>query len=505
MRRMASALIALVAVVARPAYAGDPPTEDQVSRVAAQIVSDVKDADSRDAVASIGAAIRRAAELKDDVHAGKSATQKDLEHDLQELDEALTALLTMEESQAALDKSSADLEKQCNDAGAKLKKLIDGYLKTKDPTGIQKLAEGAEKVEAVVDPKIDAIHATCEQVGDLEREVTGFNASGGPLEAVETAAADSAEGIRQSCDAIEEKIATACSALALGQDNPAILEARKKLKEALTKRLDKWEDIEEATEAFQGLIKELRRWYPEDVERLRKSFCDSEELNGEGNGEIDAKLINALADRIGKTLASHKTEIDAAGKKITDAITALTAKEKDDALKKRGEVLAGKIKRKLEQVDKEIGKGGALLGSRNPKIRTAIEVGKKSHLEYQSSSSRCTVSEVVLPGKRIDCVKVESGKCTIIEIKPDGDRAMRKGATQANEYRKIVEGLWNKGKGVDKFEGDRHLKVFLECRDKSDPSKLNLNTPKVMGYPFCPDESDWKDVIPPIEADEILK
>jgi hypothetical protein len=100
-------------------------------------------------------------------------------------------------------------------------------------------------------------------------------------------------------------------------------------------------------------------------------------------------------------------------------------------------------------------KNGDLLGSNNPKIRSALEYGKAKHIEMQSSYS-CDEKEVTLSSGRPDCVNFKpKDDCQVIEFKPStvGESAAQ---TQASRYLSDVR---------DKFKSDSRAD---NCKKDSD-------------------------------------
>jgi hypothetical protein len=126
------------------------------------------------------------------------------------------------------------------------------------------------------------------------------------------------------------------------------------------------------------------------------------------------------------------------------------------------------------------------VGSANPKIRARFEWGKKRHEDLQSG---CTIKEMVIercnnsirPGSgcRADCLKISSGTCKIIEIKPDSDGGRSEGRTQVDAY---VAGL------KDWYTTDRKdlladYPAVAAC-ENDDKTALRTDS-EVIFYDFC--------------------
>ncbi|BDA78461.1 hypothetical protein LPTSP3_g13910 [Leptospira kobayashii] len=92
-------------------------------------------------------------------------------------------------------------------------------------------------------------------------------------------------------------------------------------------------------------------------------------------------------------------------------------------------VKAGKVI--LKNSDEVVEAGVKLKGANNPKVKAALEKGKKAHaeMEYPPGFKK----EVVLPsGKRMDAYNKASKE--VIELKPNNPRAIKKGEKQLKEY-----------------------------------------------------------------------
>ncbi|MEZ4361309.1 MAG: hypothetical protein R3B48_14080 [Kofleriaceae bacterium] len=113
------------------------------------------------------------------------------------------------------------------------------------------------------------------------------------------------------------------------------------------------------------------------------------------------------------------------------------------------------------------------------------ETGKNEHKRIQASSA-CDAEEVTIPGAgmRIDCVKVSSGTCTLIEIKPKNTTAMAKGTARVTEYRDGVSTFYNDNKGNVEQAFKGKMQIFKQCISDG---RIRLAI-EVMGYEFCPSE-----------------
>ena len=224
--------------------------------------------------------------------------------------------------------------------------------------------------------------------------------------------------------------------------------------------------------AWKDLRRELAASYVTNADRIRLALCDGDEEQIQSRVEDAEKSAKGNVQSGYEKLAHELDElIDRASKYESDGTVG------EDARKWRG-VMRG-AKTRLDRVLKD---GGILQGTDNAKVRARIEIGIKKHKEYQENSSRCTASEVNVSSGRIDCVKVDSGYCNIIEIKPNNDKAVAKGWDQVKRYQSDVLDAWrNAGDDKTKIRPE----VFGSCIDSGHDQELRLKT-DVVTYDFCP-------------------
>ena len=107
-------------------------------------------------------------------------------------------------------------------------------------------------------------------------------------------------------------------------------------------------------------------------------------------------------------------------------------------------------------------------GANNPKIRAAMEYGKRKHVEMQSS---CHEKEVSLSSGRPDCVMFSKDDCKAIEFKPSSI-GVDEAVTQARRYLADVSRYYKDDK-----------RAVENCR--TDSSGLPLFTAEGKTYPAC--------------------
>jgi hypothetical protein len=135
-----------------------------------------------------------------------------------------------------------------------------------------------------------------------------------------------------------------------------------------------------------------------------------------------------------------------------------------------------------------------LHGSNDPQLRAKMETGKNEHKRIQADSSKCTVAELSVGNRRIDCIRVDGNVCYVVEIKPNNDKARDRGNAQ---IAKGKENIQNAMRGIRKkaeLTGD--LSVFQSCFDES-ASAANLKD-ELRVYELCPPDGElFRDFVVP--------
>jgi hypothetical protein len=224
--------------------------------------------------------------------------------------------------------------------------------------------------------------------------------------------------------------------------------------------------------AWKQLRRDLAANYVINAAKIRFAMCDGDEE------QILSRVEDIEKSAQGNLRGGYQT-LDNQLDQLIDRASKLESDEKigAEARKWRG-VMRG-AKTRLTKVLKD---GGMLQGVDNAKVRARIDIGVKKHKQYQEDSSKCTAKEVQVAGGRIDCVKVDSGWCNIIEIKPNNDKATAKGWDQVKRYQSDVLSAW-RDVGQDKTK--IKPEVFGGCISGDDKQELQLKT-DVVTYDFCP-------------------
>lgn len=395
--------------------------------------------------------------------------------------EALTTMETLQKTTTELQAETTKLIGECTAAESVLAARVKAAIAANDPSAISELSAMAEKVEALVDPKLDRMLAKLKRSEEMRAVIERFDASG-LWDAVENNLESAARALVEANTRARKAVFASCEQLALGDAHTRILEAVKTLKRLQADTFNDIPKLRAGHQQFLGAIKALREWHEHEVEKVRLALCDLNDPRGQT--ALGSSVLGTLLDRITAEMVRRKDEITRAADSLDVGVTGHVGKgtltEGDRKLLKQ---IAADIKRIKEQVDNAVTNSSWAKGSNNPHIRLRLDVGKQEHAKYQSSSSNCTASEIVLlNSKRIDCVKVNGNVCTIVEVKPDTPSAVRDGKGQVKGYWEEIARMWDHGRGKSKFDKNG-LQVFLRCQ-KGD--ELLLAQPQVVEYKFCP-------------------
>ena len=159
---------------------------------------------------------------------------------------------------------------------------------------------------------------------------------------------------------------------------------------------------------------------------------------------------------------------------------------------KRG---AEKVRERISKVTASITNlmNDELYGGNDPQLRTKMETGKNEHKRIQADSSKCTVSELTMGNRRIDCIRVDGATCYVVEIKPNNGPAQERGRSQiAAGIKEIRDALRDKKKA----ELTGKLEVFKSCFD--DAKGVAELKDELRVYEYCPPDGElFKDFVVP--------
>ena len=126
----------------------------------------------------------------------------------------------------------------------------------------------------------------------------------------------------------------------------------------------------------------------------------------------------------------------------------------EDAVKSDRSTLIDQLSRAIDETDRLYSKiqddfrslsnvkEGVMNGANNPKIRAAMEHGKRRHVDMQSS---CHEKETVRSSGRPDCIYFHRDECKVVELNPStvGESAAR---SQAERYLSDVQRYFKEDK-----------------------------------------------------------
>jgi hypothetical protein len=114
----------------------------------------------------------------------------------------------------------------------------------------------------------------------------------------------------------------------------------------------------------------------------------------------------------------------------------------------------------------------AIRGRNHPVVAFMVDEGNRAHRDRQTSSSYCDVYEHVIGSAgRADCIRASD--CTVVELKPDNDRAVASGVRQASAYSTQLNQSADERKKLTEKDSD-----FGSCQSFKW---------EVWGYKLCPD------------------
>lgn len=392
--------------------------------------------------------------------------------------EALPLLRTLKQSQFAADKAPA----KCGEATEQLRGVIRGFLDKRDVKGVTQIplrARGlAEPIKGGLG-KTDEQHAVMERaLSDAQR----FDPSEGRWRDVRDRYRASATAVFEYWKRAREAAHTACDELAKGDQHAEVKAAVENLSRSRSDNQNELDRLRVDHEKWKDGIKELREWYKQDTNDVREMFCKIPESPGDSaEGDAYAARLTAIADRMRDRIRPKWGTIQADGDKLVARADKLM-REEDDDVRAGSQRIAAEVTRKLASLQNLL--DNELKGANDPEFRGQLELGKDEHKRIQADSSKCEVAEVTIPGAgaRLDCVRVSSGTCYLVEIKPNNGDAQDRGRSRLGDYRKAVEEYFKKNRrDLDRAFTDK-LQIFKRCI--ADDS-ISLDT-ELRVYDFCP-------------------
>lgn len=416
---------------------------DQLLEQVAGLLSDIP---SRSGTSELDSALSLADQLLSALDTLKSARGEDDKarrisdawpDKVKELRRAIEALKLGKAQQNVIDRA----QEVCKNAEGELQALTQKRLADPDDAeaGVKAISERAERLGSEFRGRLEAADRKREELDRHASEAMRFDFTEGKWGPVRERVHAAARGI---LGYFGERLATAkseCGRLAMGVQHPLVVDTLKKLGDTRSSAQRTYDRVKAEYEQWKSDRKDLRpggRFRQENVDKIRLAICDGDEE------QLEDRAKNA-ADRAAAAIQERKSALLARLQKLIDEFKAAET-NKDSVV---GD-LARKLLRNMRDSFKRLDGAAVntvLRGANNPKLNSRIQLGLRKHKEMQADSGRCTYAEVKVPGGSIDCVKVSSGRCEVIEIKPNNEAARAKGRQQLERYKASLEEMHRGG------------------------------------------------------------
>jgi hypothetical protein len=402
--------------------------------------------------------------------------------------EAVAQLRILKQAQFAADRAP----EKCGEANARLGEVVRRYVDVQDTKGKTMIPTFARNLAG---PIKDGLAKTDQQHSAMERamsEAGRFTPSEGRWRDVAERSRASASAMFEHWKKAREAAHAACDDLARGEDNPTVIKAVKAIDESISSNERELLLLQNEVQRWYDGIVELRGWYKQDTAAVREAVCNLDDSPGdpEAGAEVEAR-VKQIADRMRDRIGPRWSTIRSEAATMTATADRLLAKN-DDEVKKGAEKAKERIARVIASLTNVM--NDELHGSNDPQLRAKMETGKNEHKRIQADSSKCTVAELSVGNRRIDCIRVDGNVCYVVEIKPNNDKARDRGNAQ---IAKGKENIQNAMRGIRKkaeLTGD--LSVFQSCFDES-ASAANLKD-ELRVYELCPPDGElFRDFVVP--------
>ena len=232
-------------------------------------------------------------------------------------------------------------------------------------------------------------------------------------------------------------------------------------------RADDYDDAKKLSENFIDQYEQIRSLKAQEVKLLVKTICEADPDDIESvSSEVSSRVKSDVTDKYDK-LQSLRDQAIGALDKILSTDDFKDKQSEASRYKSRVEELWGRVERMYSD---------GIRGGNHPVVAFMRKMGQDAHPEYQSHSEYCTAHEVETSEGNADCVYAP--KCWVVELKPNNNRQVDKGRTQAHKY---AEALNNDDGG--KFSDlSKQNDAFSSCKGKFQP--------KVATYVACPEVDD---------------
>ena len=232
-------------------------------------------------------------------------------------------------------------------------------------------------------------------------------------------------------------------------------------------RADDYDDAKKIAENFIYQYEQIRSLKRQEVTLLVKTICDADFDDIESvSRDISSRVKDDVNEKYDKLESLHDQAIKALDKILSNDDFKDKQSDASD-YKKRVEELWGRIDRMYSD---------GIRGGNHPVVAFMRRMGQDAHPEYESHSEYCTAHEVETAEGPADCVY--ASKCWVVELKPNNNRAVDKGRTQARKYADSLN-KDDDGKFSDLVKKNE---AFNSCKGKFEP--------KVATYVACPEVDD---------------
>ncbi|MBE7450685.1 MAG: hypothetical protein HS111_17840 [Kofleriaceae bacterium] len=394
--------------------------------------------------------------------------------------EGMKHLRTLKEAQFRADKAP----ERCRETTEKLREHIRRALEAREEETPKNLQQDAR---ALAEPVKAGLAKTDEQHPIMERALSDaqrFDPSEGRWRSVTEKHRASAIAIFEYWKKARETAHATCDELAKGQEHKEVVAALADLASTRGDAANHLKVLEADHRKWEEGIKELREWYKQDTKNVREMFCKLPESPGDSaEGDAYAAQLAQVADRMRDRLRPKWSQISSDAARLISRAEVLMG-DKDKTVRPGAAIVAKAITGRMTGLQNLM--NNELNGSNDPDVRAKMELGKTEHKRIQADSSKCETDEITIPGKslRIDCVRVSSGTCYIVEIKPNNPDAQTQGRGQLDKYRRGMQAYFDDNKPrVDDAFRDK-LQIFKRCIANG---KISLDT-ELRVYDYCPPE-----------------
>lgn len=190
-----------------------------------------------------------------------------------------------------------------------------------------------------------------------------------------------------------------------------------------------WDPYYDAERAAKDLLysyyDEFRKLQVNETKALIQAIAEADEEDrksvASSAGDAARKRVDAAFDQVERRKNESVALLD-------KAIANPLFKEKHSEAQKLKEQVLERWQ-SIEKMSKSV------RGANHPVVAFMLEKGKEAH-DYRQG--RCTAKEFETGEGRADCIGYDGNSCLIIELKPDNQRAIRKGQDQVARYVKSI-------------------------------------------------------------------